>query len=306
MNRRRIAVIGLGDIAQKAYLPILSRHPGAEVVAVMSRRSETVERIQAEYRFPVGCTDLAGVFAAEPEAAFIHAPTEAHAGLVLACLRQGMDVYVDKPLSYELGESETMAEEALSRGQLLAVGFNRRFAPLIRQARDHVQASGGIAYASAEKHRVRQQKHDAKRTLYDDLIHMLDLLVWLSGQEPELVGRSLRIGPDGRLLHASGELSAGELSAHYAMNRAAGSDTERLCLHGSGRSAEVVNLERAVLSSVSDGERAVSFGSWETVLERRGFLGAINHFLDSIGHPQECEIRADRTLPTHRLVEKLL
>jgi len=307
-NKRRVAVIGLGDIAQKAYLPLLTRHPEVEIVAVMSRRRETVDRIQAEYRLPSGCADLAGVFAAEPEAAFIHAPTEVHAGLVLDCLRQGLHVYVDKPLSYDIRESQAMAEAALARGRLLAVGFNRRFAPLYRQARDFVREAGAVAYASAEKHRVRQQKQAAKRTLYDDLIHMLDLLVWLAGvgEEPELAGKNLRISPDGRLLHASGELAAGGLGAHFAMNRTAGSDLERLALHGAGRSAEIVNLERGVLSSVPDGERAIGFGSWETMLERRGFAGAIDHFLSSIDQPDRCEIRADLTLPTHRLVEKLL
>lgn len=101
-------------------------------------------------------------------------------------------------------------------------------------------------------------------------------------------------------------LQAGALSSHFAMNRTAGSDLERLSLHGAGRSAEIVNLEQGVLSSAQDGERIIRFGSWDTVLERRGFAGAIDHFLGSLDHPDRCEIRADLTMSTHRLVEKLL
>ncbi|WP_058301547.1 Gfo/Idh/MocA family protein [Gorillibacterium timonense] len=306
MTKRRIAVIGLGDIAQKAYLPVLSRHPKIEIVSVMSRRQETVDRIRAEYRFPAGGTDLGQLLEAEPEAVFIHAPTEAHTELVLGCLRRGLHVYVDKPLSYDIRESRAMAEEALARGLLLAVGFNRRFAPFYQQARNHVRDAGGIEYAVAEKHRIRQQKHDAKRTLYDDLIHMLDLLVWLAGEEPAVVGKSLRIDSEGRLLHASGGVESGRFTAQFAMNRAAGSDLERLSLYGSGHTAEIVNLEQGILSSVTSGERSIRFGSWDSVLERRGFVGVIDHFLKSLDKPEGCEIRADLTLPTHRLVEKLL
>jgi virulence factor len=90
------------------------------------------------------------------------------------------------------------------------------------------------------------------------------------------------------------------------MNRASGSDLERLSLHGSGASAEVVNLERAVLASRTEGERNLTFSSWDSVLYRRGFAGVVQHFIASLDQPADCTIRADQVLPTHYLIERLL
>ncbi|MCL6459123.1 MAG: Gfo/Idh/MocA family oxidoreductase [Gorillibacterium sp.] len=244
MSKWKIAVIGLGDIAQKAYLPVLSRHAGIDVVSVMSRREETVNQVRAEYRFPSGCTDLPSLLRTEPDAVFVHAPTEAHFAIVQECLRQGLHVYVDKPLSYDIREAEAMVEAADKYGKLLAVGFNRRFAPFYVEAKAWLAAAGGSEYILAEKHRIRLQKHDAKHTLYDDLIHMIDLLLWLGGSAATLNGWKIRTDGAGRLLHASGGLEFAAASAHFAMNRASGIDLEKLALHGSGRSADCGKIRR--------------------------------------------------------------
>ena len=272
----------------------------------MSRREETVQRIRNEYRLPAGGTDLSAVLAASPEAVFIHAPTEMHHDLVLDCLWHGLHVYVDKPLSYDIGEAERMTEAAARYGKLLAVGFNRRFAPFYVAAKAWLEQAGGAEYMVAEKHRIRQQKHSAKHTLYDDLIHMADLLLWLGGPWDKLSGCRLRTDADGRLLHAGGTVEFPAASGVFAMNRASGSDLERLSLHGSGASAEVVNLERAVLASRTEGERTLAFSGWDSVLERRGFVGVIQHFISSLDQPSACTIRADQVLPTHHLIEQLL
>ena len=42
-GRVRVAIIGLGSIAAKVYLPELTQRQDVEVVALCSRRRETVE-----------------------------------------------------------------------------------------------------------------------------------------------------------------------------------------------------------------------------------------------------------------------
>ncbi|MGO4269585.1 gfo/Idh/MocA family oxidoreductase, partial [Paenibacillus sp. TAF58] len=41
--KKRIGLIGLGDIAQKVYLPLLSTNEQVEIAGIMSRAPETVE-----------------------------------------------------------------------------------------------------------------------------------------------------------------------------------------------------------------------------------------------------------------------
>ena len=309
MIKHKVAIIGLGDIARKAYLPVVTAMDNVEVTGIMSRREETVRQIGSQYRLAPCCTELGSLLRTEPEAVFIHTATESHYSLAMECLSQGLHVYVDKPLSYDLKESEAMTEAADKYGRLLAVGFNRRFAPRYRDAKEWLSSAGGMQLAVAQKHRTRLQSHDAAKTIYDDLIHMLDLLLWLGEgsqlQTPELPA-DIRLDGDGRLLHVSGMVQLNGVSGLYSMNRSAGADLEKLELHGSGRSAEVTNLEEAWLYSKGEGKRQLSFGSWDSVLFRRGFTGAVEHFLTALDRPDLCEIRADRVLATHRLADALV
>lgn len=304
----RIGIIGLGDIAEKAYLPVLASSPDAEISGIMSRSENTVERVGNRYRIAPDrrFTELKGLLALEPEAVFVHSPTETHYGIVSACLAAGVHVYVDKPLSYDIKESEQLAAAAERSGKLLAVGFNRRFAPLYRQAKAWLEEAGGFQLCAADKHRPKKQQHSAKHTLYDDLIHMVDLVVWLHGKAEALSHYRQLTDADGRLVFAAGGLAKGDRLATFSMARGAGLDLERLELHGSGRSAQVVNLERGVFSGTAEGTREVGFGSWDTVSSRRGFTGAVEHFLASLKHPEACELRADRALPAHYLIERML
>ncbi|MFC5449638.1 Gfo/Idh/MocA family protein [Paenibacillus aestuarii] len=305
MTRKRIGIIGLGDIAQKVYLPLLSANEQVEIVGLMSRAETTVERMKAQYRVRFGTTDLYELLDQGVDAVFIHSPTPTHFNLAMRCLERGVAVYVDKPLSYEWEQSVEMAAFAEKRGVLLAAGFNRRFAPLYIEAKAWLKETGGFDYCAAVKHRLKQQGFGAKETMYDDLIHMLDLLLWL-GEEPYEVNASQQqVDEDGRLLHASGSLSFGNAVGTYSMVRLAGTDLERVELHGSGRSVEITNLESGIFYEKGAMPRLRNFGSWDSVLARRGFAQVVDHFLQTMDHPEQCSIRADLVLDSHRLVERL-
>jgi len=304
MAKKRIALIGMGSIAQKVYAPLLAWNEQVEVAGIMSRTSATVEALQRKYRFPAGTTSLNALLGWGVDAVFVHSPTETHADIVTACLQAGVAVYVDKPLSYSLQESVQMAALAEKRGLLLGVGFNRRFAPLYVEAAEWL--ASGFRLATVQKHRTRQQQLSAKQTVYDDLIHMLDLILWLAGSEGDLASSSLAADPMGRMQHASGMLTFGDASsAAFSMVRDAGADLEQLELHGHGKSVIVTNMDDIRLYEKDKSERRHGFGSWETTWERRGFVGVIAHFLAAIDHPEQCQIRADLVLPSHRLAEKI-
>ncbi|MDD9266412.1 Gfo/Idh/MocA family protein [Paenibacillus sp. GCM10023248] len=305
MAKRRIGIIGLGDIAQKVYLPLLSVNEQVEIAGIMSFTPATVERMAAKYRIPFGTTQLDELLALGLDAVFVHSPTPTHYEIAMKCMERGIAVYVDKPLSYDWAQSVEMASYAERRGVLLAAGFNRRFAPLYMEARDWLRKAGGFDWCSAVKHRIKQQGHSAKETLYDDLIHMLDVLLWLGETPYEVAVRHQQVDPEGRLLHASGTLAFDSSMGTYSMVRLAGVDLEKVELHGSGRSVEVTNLETAVFYEQGAAPRVQTFGSWDTVLERRGFAGVVQHFLDSIDNPNACTIRGDLVLPSHQLVERL-
>lgn len=117
-QRKRVAIIGLGDIARKVYLPLLTAHPNVEIVGIMNRSPEPVKAVQEAYRLERGTTDLKELLSWDLDAVFVHTATEAHFDIVMQCLEQGLAVYVDKPLSYTIRESEEMTAFAEAQGSL--------------------------------------------------------------------------------------------------------------------------------------------------------------------------------------------
>ncbi|NMM53774.1 Gfo/Idh/MocA family oxidoreductase [Paenibacillus aquistagni] len=303
--KKRIGIIGLGDIAKKAYLPVLASHPHIELAAIAARTKTTVQEIGERYRVDKRFTNIDDMLQSSLDAVFVHTPTETHEDVVLRCLERGLHVYVDKPLSYDIEASARMIEAANRAERLLAVGFNRRFAPLYMEAKRWMEDAGGFDLLIAEKHRTRKQALMMKETYYDDLIHIIDLLLWMGASSYEVTSMLHEQDEGGRLVHATGTLQFGRRLGLFSMNRQAGKDMERVELHGGGRSFEVRNLEQGTASDREGGEQTLSFGSWDSISKRRGFEGIIDHFIQSLDAPDECLITGERVWETHVLIERL-
>ena len=168
----KIGVIGLGDIAQKGYLPVLAALPGLEL-HLHTRTPATLDLIGDVYRLPHRHTSLDTLLDQGLDAAFVHAPTVVHPEIVTRLLEAGVPTYVDKPLAYELADSERLVRLAEEREVSLAVGFNRRFAPGYTQCADHPRE-----LILMQKNRIGLPE-EPRAMILDDFIHVVDTLRFL-------------------------------------------------------------------------------------------------------------------------------
>ncbi|MDZ7724574.1 MAG: Gfo/Idh/MocA family oxidoreductase [candidate division KSB1 bacterium] len=77
------------------------------------------------------------------QAVIIATPPHWHALPFLAALEQGLDIYCEKPLAYDIREGQVMVEAAQNSDSIVQIGFQRRQSQAILQARDAIQ-SGAI------------------------------------------------------------------------------------------------------------------------------------------------------------------
>jgi virulence factor len=292
----RVGVIGLGDIAQKAYLPVLGAQAGLEL-HMQTRTPATLGRIGDAYRIPADQRhqDLDALLAAGLDAAFVHAPTEAHSGIVSRLLEAGVATYVDKPLAYELAESERLVRLAEERGVSLAVGFNRRYAPGYAQCVEHPRE-----LILMQKNRVGLPENPRTLVL-DDFIHVVDTLRFL------LPGAADRMDVRGRvrgglLHHLVLTLSGDGFTAVGIMNRLSGSTEERLEVSGQDTKREVVNLAEVIDHKGQPSIRRR--GDWVTVARQRGIEQTALAFLDAVRAGKL--VSARDALQTHELCERVL
>ncbi|MEU8384657.1 Gfo/Idh/MocA family oxidoreductase [Streptosporangium sp. NPDC048865] len=290
----KIGVIGLGDIAEKAYLPVLGVTPGLDL-HLCTRDRATLDRLGDAYRVQRRFPSVDELLGAGIEAAFVHVATAAHAEVVEPLLRAGVHVYLDKPIAYTLAECERLVRLARESERSLLVGFNRRRAPGYAALRDLPRD-----LVVMQKNRVRHPA-DPRTVVYDDFVHVVDTLRFLVPGEVEHTGVRTRVR-DGLLEHVTLELSGDGFTAFGIMSRVSGSAEETVEVMGGGSKRRVVNL--ADVTDHAGAETLTRRGDWTPVARQRGIEQVCLEFLDAVRSGTVLD--AADALATHAICEDIV
>ena len=301
-----VAILGGGEIARKAYLPLLRTWPHIRIVGLFSRTQETVDDVCADWQIDFGTTKLEALLARGPQAAFVLTAHPSHAPLVRALLEAGVDVYVEKPATESSAATRELADLAKAKGRLLMVGFNRRHALLYRQARE-VFAGHCPQMCVIEKHRPSAYHVSLYNNYLDDTIHQIDLLRFFCGDvRPIHTSFEMR---DGKLV---GALSVAALPtgglAVILTSLQAGAWQERVALHGDGLTVEV-SAFRELRVKAPEREEIYGLdrpGRWVPELVERGFHGAVKHFFECVRERRNPESDGYEAAQTQELVEAMV
>jgi virulence factor len=292
----RIAMIGLGDIARKAYMPIVAAH-GDITPLICTRDTEVLSQVQRQYRIAEAYTQLDAVIEARPDLAMIHSSTNSHYPIARRLLEAGIPVFLDKPVSYHYHETAELVELAAKKHLPFLVGFNRRFAPLYQACRNLP-----LRQLHYQKNRVKQPAK-TREFILDDFIHVLDFARFCSPAEPA----DLRIfshSSGGLLCSVQVQWQCDQALFTAAMNRQHGNNEEQLRYVSDNEYWQVDNLASGC--HVRDGKQErLRFGDWTPTLEKRGFVAMIDQMLEVIRTGQGGDNYGD-ILATHKLCEDVV
>jgi predicted dehydrogenase len=173
----RVAVIGVGHLG-RIHARLLRSVAGAELAGVVDPMPEAREQAAAEYAAPAFAdhTPLLG----QIDAAIIATPSRYHHGVAVDLLRHGIHVFVEKPMTLNVGDADELIAEAAARNLVLQVGHVERFNPALVAAQPHVAEP---KYIEA----VRSGPFSCRSTdigvVLDLMIHDIDVALALVGQE---------------------------------------------------------------------------------------------------------------------------
>ena len=130
-----VEVVSLCDVDKKML------GAAAEMVATRQSSKKT-PRTYGDYREMLKEKDLDIVLVATPD--------HWHALAMIAAVKSGADVYVQKPISVDIVEAQAMLAAARKYNRVVQVGMQRRSTPHIMEARENIVAAGKlgkVAYA---------------------------------------------------------------------------------------------------------------------------------------------------------------
>lgn len=137
----RVGIIGCGVRGGEALLQGLQKLAGVCIVAVCDVHSPALEAAKqrvggdvlaaADYRQVLSSTNV--------DAVVIAAPDRHHVPMTLEAIGAGKDVYVEKPLTYSLNESDQINEAVQASDRIVQVGTQQHSMPQFQRAKQLIQ-----------------------------------------------------------------------------------------------------------------------------------------------------------------------
>ena len=238
----KLCAVGCGEHATSSHGPALARyaatHPPVELAACCDVDPERAERHRARFGFARAYTNAMAMIAAErPDAVALVVPEAVTCEVGVELLRRGVPLLIEKPPGRTLDELDRLAAAAAAGGGgdpvPHQVAFNRRFVPLVREARRRLAAlasAAPIQHLHYEMTRVDRRDPDFSATA----IHGFDAVRFLAGCDYARVRFRYREmpehGPGVANILADGVLASGA-TAQLAFCPVAGVVVERATVH---------------------------------------------------------------------------
>ena len=181
MNRLRMAVIGVGALGRH-HARILSNLEHVELVAVVDPRPDVGQNVATACE----CSWFAAPEAVynQVDAVSIVVPTVLHAEVAGPFLERGIAVLLEKPLTANLAEAESLVQLADSKLVPLQIGHIERFNPATAVA---WRNAGKPKYIRAERASTYTFRSTDIGVVLDLMIHDLDLVLDLVNSPLESV-----------------------------------------------------------------------------------------------------------------------
>jgi predicted dehydrogenase len=306
-----IGLIGGGNISQ-THAHAARAIPDVEIAAVFGTNSEKVRKLCADHG-GTPYTDFAGFLAQRPmNAVIIGSPSGLHASQGIAAAKHGLHVLTEKPIDISTIRADELIETAERAGVKLAVIFQDRMKPHIRQLKDWMDRGllGKPLLVDARVKWYRPAEYytnsrwrgtlalDGGGALMNQGIHTIDLLLWLLGDISRVQARvatQLHDIESEDTATALLEFANGAIGVFHATTAAYPGYPRRVEISGSEGTVTLehdriiaVNLRNAPAEGAKFAERDENqSGSSPVVSDFRGHQAVIEDFL--------CAIRKDAT-----------
>ena len=204
---KRILFIGLGGAGQR-HLRLFKKNVGRETELIAFRKTSKTPVLNADFTVNQidSLEELYGVkifeslekaISSKPDLAVISTPSSLHMDYAQLCAENGINIFIEKPLSHNLQGFEKLEKTIISNKLFLQVGFQRRYHPNLVRIKQLIDSKkmGSISNViiNVASYIPNWHPYENYKDLYacvKDLgggvllteIHEFDLCLWYFGQ----------------------------------------------------------------------------------------------------------------------------
>ncbi len=194
----RFGVIGAGKIG-KIRIETIKAHPSLELAAVCDQSRDAAEAAVAGTGAKA-FSDPTALLESGLDAVVVSTPHFVHRDLCISAFERGLHVLCEKPLAHTVEGAAAIVEAAKKAQRILALGFNLRYYPMVKFARQavddglignvtHIRVLGGhdgiYKFAHDWEYKMPESGGGA---MMDVGIHMTDLARYFLGEITSVYG----------------------------------------------------------------------------------------------------------------------
>jgi len=136
-----IGVIGAGRIGKLHSENLVTRVPGAHVLAIADVIPDAAGEAAAKLNIPLATADYHEILSHPAiQAVVICSATDTHSQIISEAAQSGKHIFCEKPIDYDLSRIDAALQAVERAGVKLQIGFNRRFDPNFHHVYELVRA----------------------------------------------------------------------------------------------------------------------------------------------------------------------
>ena len=284
MSKLRVAVIGCGSRG-RGHTKILSQFDDTTVVAVCdpveAARNDAADRFNIPNRYE----SIEALLDSETlDAIFVATPAHLNGEAALPCFERGVHTLLEKPPGMSVAETIALRSAAEQTGAKGMVGWNRRFHPIILEAKRRITERGPVTQIVGEFHksitRLAQSgkfpEHLMDNMFLETPIHALDAIRAIAEADVQEVHSVVqRTISDYKDVHAALILFDNGCVAQHIANYTTDARLERYEIHGRDISAYLEGVSHGTVFCNGTQHKLTEAGSGGTVEQDRYFLDCV-------------------------------
>lgn len=189
MQNLKIALVGLGKIAQLMHLPILKKMNNVSITAIADSNKSRLESMAKELGLDTYYQDYSKLLESEEiDAVFITTPTNTHKEIASAFIKKNIPTFIEKPIAISYKETNEIVELAKIHKVPVMVGMNMRYRPDVMLLKSIINSGdigeifyikcGWLSSQSSDSKWFTSKEQAGGGVIFDLGIVILDLALW--------------------------------------------------------------------------------------------------------------------------------